>query len=232
MERYLELYQKNPLFQGIREEELGSLLECLQARQSAYPKGSLILAAGDVSTRLGIVLSGHVHVVNEDLLGNRSILNSVGPGQFFCDAFSCTREQRLPVSVVAQTDCTVLMIETDLILHTCAHACSQHRLLSENLIHILAEKYTALSQKVVHLSGRTTRRKLISYFSEQSRMAQGKAFAIPFNQQELADYLFIERSGLSTEMNRLKKEGILHSRDGMFTLNAGMADRPDPVSGM
>lgn len=230
MERYLEIYQKNPLFSGIREEELDGLLKCLQARQFLYPRGSLILSAGDVSTRLGIVLSGHVHVVNEDILGNRSILNSVGPGQFFCDAFSCTREQRLPVSVVAQTDCTVLMIETNLILHTCAYACKQHRLLSENLIHILAEKYTELSQKVVHLSGRTTRRKLISYLSEQSRLAHGKAFTIPFNQQELADYLFIERSGLSTEMNRLKKEGILRYAGGKFTLNTGGADRPDFVS--
>lgn len=223
MERYLQVYRKNPLFEGIEEGELSGLLGCLQARQAHYCRGSLIMEAGAVSTRLGIVLGGHIHVVSEDLLGNRSILSSVEPGQLFCDAFSCTKNQRLPVSIMAQTDCTVLMIEIDLILHTCAHACRQHRLLSENLVHILAEKYSALSEKVVHLSGRTTRRKLISYFSEQSRLAGEGAFSIPFNQQELADYLFIERSGLSTELNRLKKEGILRYGDGFFTLNTAGA---------
>ena len=107
--------------------------------------------------------------------------------------------------------------------HVCAGAKEYREKLSENLIHILAQKYVDLGCKVIHLSGRSTRRKLLSYLSEQFRFSEGKPFSIPFSQQELADYLFIERSGLSTELNRLKKEGILISSGGKFSLRV-----PDP----
>lgn len=120
---------------------------------------------------------------------------------------------------MAQVDSEVLLIDIQLILHTCAQACKQHQHLSENLVHVLAEKYVTLNQKLIHLSGRTTRRKLLSYFSEQVKLSNSNSFTIPFNQQELADYLFIERSGLSTEINKLKKEGVLRFEDGLFSLH-------------
>lgn len=219
MEQHIDLYQDNPLFTGVEETSLLPLLQCLQAKKSTYTKGTTIFAAGEQVTKLGIVLAGRINTLYEDVLGGRSIISSINPGQLFCDAFCCTKDQYLPVHVVAQTDCVVLLIDVDLILHTCPHACRQHQLLGENLVHMLAEKYVTLNQKMVHLSGRTTRRKLLSYLFEQAKLADGRPFAIPFTQQELADYLFIDRSGLSTELNRLKKEGILELDNGMFTLH-------------
>ncbi len=218
MEQYVNLFQSNPLFEGIEKISLLPLLQCLDAKKHVYPKGSLIFSAGESSTKLGIVLSGYIHTAYEDLFGERSIISSFGPGQLFCDAFSCTKNQQLPVSIISQTDCTVLLLDIKLILHTCTHACRQHHQVNENLIHILAEKYASLNRKVMHLSRRTTRRKLLSYLCEQSRQAGNGPILIPFNQQELADYLFIDRSGLSTELNRLKKQGILSSEGNFFSL--------------
>lgn len=218
MEHYLFLYKSNPLFKGIPEEELLSLLECLQAKQRVCAKGSVIFAKGEAAHHLGIVLTGRVNTVYDDVLGGRSIIGSIDPGQLFCEAFACAGSQSLPVSVVAQAESTVLLINIDRILHSCAATCKQHQRLNENLIYILAEKYVSLNQKLIHLSGRTTRRKLLSYLSEQMRLSSGRPFVIPFNQQELADYLFIDRSGLSTEWNKLKKEGILRLENGRYTL--------------
>ena len=210
----------SPLFANIQQDFLWPLLTCLQVQKHRYHKGQFVFSAGEKVTRLGLVLSGRVNTVSEDLFGNRAIIWSMGPGQLFCDAFSCTNSQSLPVSIVAQTDSEVLLIEVDKILHTCSQNCPPHKLLTENLVQILAEKYATLNQKVVHLSGRTTRRKLLSYFSEQAQRAGGQPFTIPFNQQELADYLFLERSGLSTELNRLKKEGKLEKKGSRFILHA------------
>jgi len=218
MEQYLSLYRANPLFDHIEEIALLPLLHCLQARKRDYAKGSVLFMAGESVNTLGILLSGNVYTSYADLMGNRCIISHMEPGQLFCDAFCATKSQRLLVDITAQTDCSVLLIDIDRILHLCDKACLQHQQLSENMIHILAEKYVSLVRKVIHLSAKKTRHKLLSYLSEQYRLAGG-AFTIPFNQQELADYLFIERSGLSVEWNRLKNEGVLTQDGKLYTLH-------------
>lgn len=210
----------SPLFFNIPLDLLWPLLTYLQVQKRNYHKGQFLCHVGEKITRLGVVIKGRINTVSEDLFGNRAIIWSMGAGQIFCDAFSCTRSQLLPVSLVAQTESQVFLLDIDRILHTCGQSCLHQEQLKENIIHILAEKYVTLSKKVVHLSGRTTRRKLLSYFSEQAQNADGKPFTIPFNQQELADYLFLERSGLSMELNRLKKEGKVEFKNGCFILHA------------
>ena len=214
MELYVAICQSSPLFMGVGQDALIPLLTCLQASKRTFARDSVIFAAGESASRLGIVLTGRVNTVHEDVFGARSILGSMGPGELFADAFCCTRERTLPVSIVAQSDSTVLLIEIERILHTCAHACEQHRLLTENLVHLLAEKYVSLNRKLLHLSGRTTRRKLLSYLAARAADENGAPFTIPFNRQELADYLFLDRSGLSAEWSRLKREGVLTELPG------------------
>jgi len=223
----VEIFLDNPLFQGVRADEMLPLLECLQARKQSYAKGQRLMTSGTAADRLGIVLTGHISTIYEDAFGGRSIIGSFGPGQLFCDAFSCSTLQALPVSVAAEADSTVALIPIENILHTCGKRCPQHQLLMENLVHILADKYVAISRKMVHLSGRTTRRKLLSYLSEQMRLAGGNPFAIPFHRQELADYLFVDRTGLSTEWSRLKKDGLLAEEGGLLRLNIAPCDGAD-----
>ncbi|MEA5050649.1 MAG: Crp/Fnr family transcriptional regulator [Oscillospiraceae bacterium] len=228
MTRETEALLHNPLFRGIDESELVPLLKCLQSQRRLYAKGERILQAGSAANRLGMVISGQVDTVYEDAIGGRSIINSFGPGQLFCDAFSCSSQQVLPVSIVADTDSDVALIGVDRILHACGDEGRRHQLLlMENLVHILADKYVASSRKMVHLSGRTTRRKLLSYLSEQLRLAGGNPFTIPFNRQELADYLFVDRTGLSAEWSKLKRQGLLSEKNGALRLNAPPCDGAD-----
>jgi CRP-like cAMP-binding protein len=218
MEHYIPLYTANPLFANIEEAQVLPLLQCMQAQKRAYDRGKWIFTEGERSFQLGIILAGRVNTVYEDVFGGRSIIDTMKEGELFCDAFSCSSEQRMPVGVMAQTDSAVLLIDIQRILHTCSNCCERHQQLSENLIHILADKYMALSRKVVHLSERSTRRKLLSYLAEQQRAAGGNPFPLPFNQQELADYLFVDRTGLSTEWNRLKRQGIVSTAGKQCTL--------------
>ena len=209
----------NALFSGIRENELLPLLDCLAAQERFYARGRQILPAGSAADKLGIVLSGQVDTVYEDVVGGRSIIGTFGPGQLFGDAFACSTRQTLPVSIVAETDSTAVLIGIDRILRVREKDGRQYQLLMENLLRILADKYVAISRKMVHLSGRTTRRKLLSYLSEQMRLAGGNPFTIPFNRQELADYLFIDRTGLSAEWSKLKQQGLLSEEKGAVSLN-------------
>jgi len=223
MDDYLDLCASNPLFHKIAASDLKSLLSCLHAKKKTFEKGTTLFYTGDRAEYLGIVLSGTIRTESSDILGNRNIIAYMEPGQLFCDAYSSTADQVLMVDVVAHSDSTVLLIRTGQLLHLCSETQHYRDQLLENLIRILSQKYVDLGCKVIHLSGRSTRKKLLSYLSEQFRFSGGKPFSVPFNRQELADYLFIERSGLSTEWNRLKKEGILIVKNGMCSLSI-----PDP----
>jgi CRP-like cAMP-binding protein len=220
LKEFLDLCAANPLFENIQKSDLLQLLDCLSAKKRSCGKGEILFHTGDHISQFGIVLSGVVHTESTDILGERSIISYMNPGQFFCDAYSSTKDRILLVDIVAQTDCTVLLIETHRLLNVCGASQKYRAQLSENFISILAQKFVDLGCKVMHLSGRSTHRKLLSYLSEQYRFSDGRPFRLQFSQQELADYLFIERSGLSTELNKLKKEGILLCEKGLYSLRA------------
>lgn len=224
MDASIETCAQNPLFANIPREELPDLLDCLGAKVKAFKRGTILFHADSKITCLGLIITGAIRTESTDILGNRNIISVMTSGQLICDAYSSTSSQTLLVDITAHTNCTVLLIETQRLFRPCENVHEYGAQLSENFTHVLAQKYVDLGCKVIHLAGRTTRRKLISYLSEQYRFSGGRPFEIPFNQQELADYLFVERSGLSTEFNRLRKEGILHATGNKFYLTGPETD--------
>ncbi len=207
------------LFQGIAEKDIGSMLGCLSAREKTYKKNAYILSAGDSVTEVGIVLSGSVNVIKEDFWGNRAIIAKSGAGELFAEAFSCIDTDKLPISIVASENSEVLFIDYKKIITTCSSACTFHTLLINNMIKILANKNIMLMQKIEHTACRTTRDKLLSYLSAQAIQAQSNSFTIPFNRQELADYLSVDRSAMSNELSKLRNEGILEFNKSRFHLH-------------
>ena len=209
MDAYLDVLQKSGLFRGVEQAQLAEMLHCLSPRRARYSRGEAIFRAGDRTSAFCLLLSGGAHIVQEDYWGNRNILAALEPGELFAESFAARPEEALGVSVVASADAEVLFLELARVLSTCPNACPHHRRIIENLISTLAEKNQRLSEKLRHVSQRTTREKLFSYLSEESRRRGGAVFEIPFNRQQLADYLSVDRSALSTELGKLKAEGLL-----------------------
>ena len=218
MKKYLNILKKCALFAGVGEENLLRMLTCLGATVDNYDKKYTVLVEGASSKYIGIVLSGTVQVTQTDYYGNRSILSHVKAGQVFGEAFACAEVEALPVSVVATEPCTVMMIDSRHILHTCQNNCGFHQQLIYNLMKDLAQKTIQFHQRIEVTSKRTTREKLLTYLSMESRAAHSQSFDIPFDRQELADYLEVDRSGLSAEIGKLTREGILVSRKNHFEL--------------
>ncbi len=123
----------------------------------------------------------------------------------------------MPFSVEAAADSDVLLIDVKRILTTCPTACRFHSRLIENLMAILARKNILLGAKIRHLSRRSTRDKLLSYLSEQAREAGSRSFTIPFNRQELADSLCVDRSAMSSELSKLKPRAVLDYEKNSFS---------------
>jgi|LAHS01.1.fsa_nt_gb CRP/FNR family transcriptional regulator, dissimilatory nitrate respiration regulator len=212
-----QIYSTSPLFRGIGKDCWADLFHCLQASKLHYSKGETIFATDEKAQYLGLILQGFVTTEYLDYEGNRNIIASMGVGEIIGDAYSCSKGGRYLVDIVSQCEVTILLISVEKIIHSCVEAQKYQVALLSNLNQLLADKYVTLSRKSLINSERTTREKLLAYFYEQSKIHGDKPFAIPFTQQQLADYLFVERSGLSLELNKLKKEGILLYRDGEFT---------------
>ena len=218
MEKNLEILKICPLFQGVRQQDLEAMLACLGARQLAAQKGSTVFREGDPAIYVGIVLSGAVRVIREDYYGNRSIVAHMVPGEVFGESFACAGVEALPVSAVAEEDCTYLLIDCRRITLTCTSACSFHSRMIYNLLQLVAKKNLIFHQKLQILSQRTTREKLMAYLMNQAKQRGGAEFTIPYDRQALADYLEVDRSGLSAEIGKLRREGILQCDKNRFRL--------------
>lgn len=218
MEQFYDLLLKNPLFTGVARADIASLLTCLSATLRLYRKQEFILLAGEPAGAVGIVCAGGVQVFKEDFTGNRTILAGFGAGEMFGEAFACAKIEELPVSVTAVSASKVLFIDYRKIITICSSACAFHNRLVENMLSVLASKNVVLNQKIEVLSKRTTREKLIAYLSEQARRADSRRFSIPFNRQELADYLCVDRSAMSSELSKMRGEGLLDFDRSVFEL--------------
>ncbi len=218
MKKYLEIIKKCPLFSSIAENDLLRMLNCLGARIVSFDKKYTIFAEGGPAKHIGILLSGAVQMTQTDYYGNRSILISVSPGEVFAEAFACAEVPSMPVTAVADEPCEVMLIECSHILHTCQNNCGFHQRLIYNLMKDLASKTVLFLQRIEITSKRTTREKLLTYLTLQAKKEGSNTFLIPFDRQELADYLEVDRSGLSAEISKLQKEGVLTSQKNRFVL--------------
>lgn len=218
MKKYSEILRKCPLFDGIEEDEISAMLSCLGARVDHFDKRYTIFAEGRPAKYIGIVLSGKAQIEQMDYFGNRSIIATIGEAELFGEAFACAEMNSLPVSVVASESCEVMIIDVMRIMHTCEKGCGFHERLIFNLMKDLASKAVIFQRKLEIVTKRSTREKLLTYLTMQAKASGTKRMEIPFDRQGLADYLGVDRSGLSAEIGKLRTEGVLRCRKNVFEL--------------
>ena len=215
---HLPLIGRSPLFDGICADDLEALLSCLGARTRAFSKGAAVLRRGNVTTHMGMVLEGAVRVERDDYWGNRNIIASFGPGQSFAEVYACEPDLPLDVNVVAASDALVLFLDVGRVATMCSTSCAFHARLVRNLLGLIAKRTHALTRKIEHTSKRTTRAKLLSYLSDQAESAGSNRFSIPFDRQELADYLSVDRSAMCAELSRMKRDGLVDFQRTQFEI--------------
>ena len=207
-----------PLFSGIAPEDLPGMLDCLGARTMTARKGQYLLQEGAPAKDIGVLLDGQAHVIRTDYFGNRTIILNVTPGHLFAESFACSKAQTLPVSVIAAEPCAYMLVDCRRVLTACSHACAFHSRIIFNLLQLVADKNLAMHSRSLVTAKRTTREKLLTYLLMQAKDAGRADFSVPFDRQGLADYLEVDRSGLSAELSKLKKEGVLDYYKSDFRL--------------
>ena len=220
MKEYLPLLLRCPLFECIHPDALLRMLSCLQAQRQQMSKGSIILHQGDAAGTFGVLLSGSAHIIHDDSSGSHSVIAHIAATEMFAEAIVCAGNAAMPFHVVAAEDCTVILLNHSRVMQGCRRGCMAHSQLVTALLRIISQKNLLLSQKLQIVMQRTTREKLMAYLMAQSQRAGSPRFTIPFDRQALADYLGVERSAMSTELNRLKKEGWVDFHRNDFDLTA------------
>ena len=218
MEKYFEILTRSPLFDMVGQANYGKMLRCFDARVVRVKKNAAVFLEGEPASGVGIVLSGAVQIVQENYLGNRSIMSMAEPGQLFGEGFACAGVDALPVSIIAAVDSEVMLIDCSHILTLCQNACSFHNQMVRNLLRSVAQSNLRLNQKIEILSKRTTREKVMAYLLSEAKLHGSDEFPIPYDRQELADYLGVERSAMSTVIGKLRDEGVIEVERKWFRI--------------
>lgn len=206
------------LFSGIAPRDVERMLPCLNARERSCTRGEYLLRAGQVTRALGLVLEGRVRVEVADAWGNVSILEICEPGELFASGYACLPGEPLDIDVIADTDGKVLFLDAEKIIHPCPHQCACHITIAGNLMRALAAQNLEMNRRAMVSTPKTIRGKILAYLSQRQKAAGTQSFDVPYNQTQLAAYLGVDRSTLSAELGRLRKDGLIDYKGTRYRL--------------
>ncbi len=218
MKKFISVLKKTQIFSGLDVNEIESMLSCLGGRLRQFDKGEYVIRQGEQLGDILVLAEGKLHIQKDDYWGNRSILGQIAVGEVFGEAYVAPESGPVLNDVVAVEKSTVISFDVKRILTTCSSACKFHQTVVENMFFAISEKNRNLVQKLGHMSKRSTRGKLISYLSEEARKQNCSEITIPFNRQQLADFLSVDRSAMSNELCKMRDEGMIEFKKNIFKL--------------
>ena len=218
MTEFVPVLKRTKLFSGVGDDDISTMLSCLEARLLTYKKGEHVLRQGEHLSDILVLAEGSLHIQRDDYWGNRSILGHIGVGEIFGEAYVAPESGTLLNDVIAVEDSAVFFFDVKRVISTCSSACRFHTMVVQNLFFAISEKNRGLVQKLDYMSRRTTREKLLSYLSEEAKKQNSASITLPFNRQQLADYLSVDRSAMSNELCKMRDEGILEFEKNRFRL--------------
>lgn len=209
MEQYYPILKRCALFRGIEESNYMHLLGCLDAQIKHFNEDEYIFFAGDKINRVGVVLSGTVEILKENLAGNKHIIAILDSSHLFAEGIVCTADRLSPVTVQAKEETNIMFIPYEKIIRSCGQSCSYHFGLIQNMMVVLGEKNINLNWKLELLTLKGMREKLASYLIKASYENRSNTFQIPLNRSELSDFLNVSRTSMCRELTRMKDDGLI-----------------------
>ena len=218
MKEFVPVLKRTKLFFGVGDEDILTMLSCLGARLRTYKKGEYVLRQGEHLGDILVLAEGSLYIQKDDYWGNRTILGHIVAGEIFGEAYVAPENGALMNDVIAAQDSSVFFFDVKRVITTCSSACCFHTMVVQNLFFAISEKNRSLVRKLDHISRRTTREKLLAYLSEEAKKQNSADITIPFNRQQLADYLSVDRSAMSNELCKMRDDGLLEFERSRFRL--------------
>lgn len=218
MEKYYPVLKRCALFYGIEETSLESLIKCMNAQIRKFGPEDYVFLSGDEINYVGVILTGAVEIIKENLAGNKHILAILGGSHMFGEGIVCTAARISPVTVRVKEDSEIMFIPYERVIKSCGNSCTFHIQLIQNMMVVLGEKNVSLNRKMELLIMKGMREKLASYLLSESVKNEGSIFQIIMNRNELADYLNVSRTSMCRELARMKEEGLIDYYGNSFKL--------------
>ncbi len=214
----LDTLLKCSLFKNISKQELLSLLPCLNATLQSFDEHQLIFNQGNVLNYVYIVIEGEIEIAKTNFAGQKNIISLLNCSQLFGEGVVSTTKRLSPVSATALSKAKLLLIPYERITIGCKNGCSFHFSLIHNMMNLLAEKNYHLNNKMDIILLKSMREKLLSYLTFEAQRTNSKSFTLPFNRNQLADYLNVSRPSMCRELARMKEEGLIDYYQNSFKL--------------
>ncbi len=218
MKKYLPILNQSKLFKQLSDEDILHALNCLDVKIKAFPRNSNILMPNTVQEDLCLLLEGEVLLIRDDFWGNQHLIGEIKKQEIFAESYALNQQVALPLRALAANKSLVMFINIKKLQTTCGHHCAYHQQLITNLMTILAKKNLMMNEKIRCLSQRSIKEKILTYLENEAKHQNRSAFDIPFNRQQLADFLAIDRSALSRELSNLKKQGLIDYHTNHFII--------------
>lgn len=218
MEKYYNQIKNSPLFYGLNENELATILKCFNARIKNYSPSEIIVRQGDLISNIYLILDGAINIEKDSYWGRRIIITQLGVNDNIALSFVASKNIESSIDAIATTNATLLVLSYSKCTSMCQNACDKHRLLINNLFQILSKENIELLRKIENISQKSIRDKLLTFLSNEAKKNKSNIFEISFNRQDLADYLNIDRSAMSFEMSKMQKEGLIKFEKNKFLL--------------
>ncbi len=218
MEQYYSVIKNCVLFRSVGENDLSNLIRCLNAQVKCFKAEEYIFLSGDKINHIGIVISGVVEIMKENLSGNKHIVAMMGPSDMFAEGIVCTASRISPVSVRIKQEANIMLIPYERVIRSCGNSCDFHIKLIQNMMIILGERNVRLNHKLELLTLKGMRQKLATYLLNEGSDLGSSIFQVPLNRTELADYLNVSRTSMCRELTRMKEEGLIDYYGNSFKL--------------
>ena len=216
MKNIFDVAKNNPLFKAVGLSDFAPMLNCLSVKTVEYSKNELILLSGDTVNFVGLILSGSVKILKGDMEGRETVVNILGISEVFGEELACAEVDHSPVTIIAAEHSEIMLMDYKKIVRSCTNACLYHTILIKNMMKLLAVKNLQMAQKMEILCQRTTREKLLSFL--EAHRGASKKFTIPYNREELANYLCVDRSAMSNELSKMRDDGLIHYKKNTFEI--------------
>lgn len=215
-ETILDHMKRMKLFRGLSDEELERLCKEVQPSVQYYEKGKELVHQNDVSDVFALIVNGCIHGKQYNADGTLHIVSVHTEGDLVNLEAAVSKSRVAPISLEASEDSQLILFSDDMMRRS-----TYSPQVAQNLVELLADDNIRKAYKIEVLTTIGLRNKILKYLSILSSKANGPTVSIRMNQSQLAEYLFVNRSNLSKELNNMKREGIIDIHGDRYTLLKG-----------
>ncbi len=208
MEHFLDL-KAAKIFKDANESECQAMMYCFKTRFKRFEKKDVIVSQGEPFDDVILIVKGSAKVENTDTMGNINLMLHLNKGELYGVESAYAGDEFYRDTLIATERTLVLFMNKFRLMKPCNNRCKRHENVITNIMQMVAETNHSLMEKLTHISKKTIREKLLSYFTLMKQKANSSYFEIPFNKTELANYLSVDRSAMSSELSKMKEDGLI-----------------------